>query len=78
MVIFRVYVYLPEGIAAFRIQVLHSDNLGEEITARRAKRATIEGESGVQLGYISLQSTYSSYIWVNYNDLTVLPHWNHG
>ena len=18
------------------------------------------------------------YIWVNYNDLTVLPHWNHG
>jgi len=20
----------------------------------------------------------SRYIWVNYNDLTVLPHWNHG
>ena len=20
----------------------------------------------------------SLYIWVNYNDLTILPHWNHG
>ena len=29
-------------------------------------------------GASPLKMCINLYIWVNYNDLTVLPHWNHG
>ena len=33
---------------------------------------------GVIMVYKSISVYIHIYIWVNYNDLTVPPHWNHG
>ena len=41
----------------------------------------IYGMSSFQLTFIffrGVETTNQSYMWVKYNDLTVLPHWNHG
>ena len=35
-------------------------------------------QNGADLDGFSLCLNWRWFIWVNYNDLTVLPHWNHG
>ena len=47
-----------------------SDGVGQSLTSKWLQLYLNLGCHGNTPIYI--------YIWVNYNDITVLPHWNHG